>query len=83
MQATMGKAGYGMFFMFGAFGIIMFLFVWFFVPETKGLSLEQMDELFGVVEHNSKLDGENPEIGRTTSIREEHFDNKDAKDTKQ
>jgi hypothetical protein len=26
----------------------MFLFVWFLIPETKGLSLEQMDELFGV-----------------------------------
>jgi hypothetical protein len=25
----------------------MFVFVWFFVPETKGLSLEQMDDLFG------------------------------------
>lgn len=26
----------------------MFFFVWFFVPETKGRSLEHMDELFGV-----------------------------------
>jgi hypothetical protein len=25
----------------------MFVFVWFFVPETKGLSLEQMDDVFG------------------------------------
>lgn len=25
----------------------MFFFVWFFVPETKGMSLEAMDELFG------------------------------------
>jgi hypothetical protein len=28
----------------------MFFFVWFFVPETKGISLERMDELFGVTE---------------------------------
>lgn len=28
----------------------MFFFVWFFIPETKGLSLERMDDLFGVTE---------------------------------
>ena len=28
----------------------MFFFVWFFVPETKGMSLEAMDKLFGVTE---------------------------------
>lgn len=26
----------------------MGLFVYFFIPETKGISLEKMDELFGV-----------------------------------
>ncbi|KAF4462005.1 quinate transport [Fusarium albosuccineum] len=79
MQKTMGTAGYGMFFMFGCFGVLMGLFVWFFIPETKGLSLEQMDELFGVVEMAKKLDAENPEIGRPTSIREEHVNVKDVK----
>lgn len=38
----------GMFFMFGSFCVLMGTFVWFFVPETKGLSLEKMDDLFGV-----------------------------------
>ncbi|TXC00775.1 hypothetical protein FocTR4_00007968 [Fusarium oxysporum f. sp. cubense] len=47
MQQTMGTAGYGMFFMFGCFCLSMGLFAWFFIPETKGLSLEKMDELFG------------------------------------
>jgi hypothetical protein len=28
----------------------MFIFVWFLVPETKGLSLEKMDDLFGITE---------------------------------
>lgn len=36
----------------------MFFFVWFLVPETKGLSLEAMDELFGVTDHKTaSLDG--------------------------
>lgn len=60
-----------MFFMFGTFDLLMGVFVWFFVPETKGLSLEQMDELFGVVDQQNKLDAEGPEGARTPSIREE------------
>lgn len=27
----------------------MFIFTWFLIPETKGISLEKMDELFGAV----------------------------------
>lgn len=26
----------------------MFVFTWFFIPETKGISLERMDDLFGI-----------------------------------
>jgi hypothetical protein len=40
----------GMFFLFGTFGWIMGIFVWFFIPETKGISLEKMDELFGMTQ---------------------------------
>ncbi|KAF4534912.1 Quinate permease [Lasiodiplodia theobromae] len=50
MLATMGKGGYGCFFTYGTFCFSMFVFVWFLVPETKGLSLERMDDLFGVTE---------------------------------
>ncbi len=32
----------------------MFVFVWFFVPETKGKSLESMDQLFGVTDAPEK-----------------------------
>jgi hypothetical protein len=28
----------------------MFVFVWFFVPETKGVSLEAMDKMFGITD---------------------------------
>lgn len=51
----------------------MGLFVWFFVPETKGLSLERMDDLFGVTELAKQVDAE-PELGRPDSIREERVD---------
>ncbi|ORZ16972.1 general substrate transporter [Absidia repens] len=35
------------YFMFGGFCFISFGFVWFFIPETKGCSLEDLDQLFG------------------------------------
>ncbi|RAR01951.1 general substrate transporter [Stemphylium lycopersici] len=35
------------FYVFFCFNIIAFLCYWFFYPETKGKTLEQMDELFG------------------------------------
>jgi hypothetical protein len=65
--------------MFGTFDLLMGLFVWFCVPETKGLSLEQMDELFGVGDLHSKLDAEGPEGARTPSIREEIAEAKSTK----
>ncbi|KAL2264599.1 hypothetical protein VTJ83DRAFT_7109 [Remersonia thermophila] len=72
MQVTMGTAGYGMFFLFGTFGWIMGAFVWFFIPETKGVSLEKMDELFGVTAHAPKdvEDGPEPEAA-PVEVREE------------
>jgi sugar porter (SP) family MFS transporter len=50
MLATVGRAGYGTYFIFGSFCFSMFVFVWFLIPETKGMSLEKMDDLFGVTE---------------------------------
>ncbi|KAF5359595.1 hypothetical protein D9756_003421 [Leucocoprinus leucothites] len=38
---------FGTFIFFGVFSLLGGLFVMFFVPETKGLTLEEMDELFG------------------------------------
>lgn len=38
---------FGYFYVFFAFNIVAFLCYWFFYPETKGRTLEQMDELFG------------------------------------
>jgi hypothetical protein len=60
-----GKTGYGTYFIFGSFCFSMFFFVWFLIPETKGISLEKMDALFGVVE-SPKLSGEEASIRSST-----------------
>lgn len=39
--------GYGTFIFFGLMCIFAAVFVWYFVPETKNLTLEEMDEVFG------------------------------------
>ncbi|EIW86994.1 general substrate transporter [Coniophora puteana RWD-64-598 SS2] len=43
----MSKITYGTFIFFGAFSFMGALFFAFFVPETKGLTLEEMDQVFG------------------------------------
>jgi len=65
----------------------MFFFVWFLVPETKGMSLERMDDLFGVTElakaigdeetgrreHGAGLPGKPaPQVHETTADAIEH-----------
>ena len=41
--ATLGNAG--TFLLFGIFAVIGFIFIWFKVPETKGKSLEELEEM--------------------------------------
>ncbi|KAK0719179.1 MFS sugar transporter-like protein [Lasiosphaeris hirsuta] len=72
MLETVGAYGYGTYLIFGSFCFSMFFFVWFFIPETKGVSLEAMDKLFGLSDGPMKpLTEEEPE---TREISE----NKDA-----
>ncbi|KJX94676.1 mfs quinate transporter like protein [Zymoseptoria brevis] len=54
MIATVGKGGFGAYYIYGTFCFLMFIFTWFLIPETKGVSLEKMDELFGAVPHDTK-----------------------------
>jgi len=58
MLVTVGNAGYGTYFIFGSFCFSMFFFVWFLIPETKGMSLERMDDIFGVTEIAKQLGDE-------------------------
>lgn len=63
MLETVGANGYGTYIIFSCFAFAMFIFTWFFIPETKGMSLEKMDELFGtaqLVEKKIVDDGEVP-----------------------
>ncbi|TKX18396.1 sugar transporter-like protein 44 [Elsinoe australis] len=63
MLATVGKGGYGAFLIYGSFCFSMFFFVWFLIPETKGVSLEKMDDLFGVTELVKKLEDDRESFG--------------------
>ncbi|KAF2007305.1 general substrate transporter [Amniculicola lignicola CBS 123094] len=58
MMATVGAHGYGAFLIYGSFCFSMFFFVWFLIPETKGMSLEKMDDLFGVTELVKNLEAD-------------------------
>lgn len=40
----------GTWLLFGTFCALTFLFVFFLIPETKGMSLEKMDDLFGITD---------------------------------
>jgi hypothetical protein len=55
----------------------MFVFVWFFIPETKGLSLEKMDDLFGVTELVKHIE-EDREAHRQASATEIGLDGKEV-----
>ncbi|KAF1830609.1 MFS sugar transporter-like protein [Decorospora gaudefroyi] len=43
--------GFYAFYMFAAINVLLAVFVWFFVPETKQVSLEEMDAIFGGANH--------------------------------
>jgi hypothetical protein len=38
--------GFGTFVFFGSFSALSLVYVWFFVPETKGKTLEELDDIF-------------------------------------
>ncbi|KAK1487241.1 hypothetical protein CCUS01_03585 [Colletotrichum cuscutae] len=80
MFATLGEGGFGTYFVYGTFCFVMVVFAWFFVPETAGLALEKMDELF---ENDSLKDKliwrKRPQLSSRDSTSEERaMDKKDA-----
>ncbi|KAG8631772.1 hypothetical protein KVT40_000912 [Elsinoe batatas] len=67
MLATVGRGGYGAFLIYGSFCFSMFFFVWFLIPETKGLSLEHMDDLFGITELIKNMDADRESVGGSST----------------
>ncbi|KAH7354878.1 general substrate transporter [Rhexocercosporidium sp. MPI-PUGE-AT-0058] len=60
--------GYGTFIFFGIMCFLGAAFIWYVVPETKGLTLEEMDEVFGdeagnAIEDRNRLDRIYSELG--------------------
>ncbi|KAL7620813.1 hypothetical protein AAE478_009811 [Parahypoxylon ruwenzoriense] len=77
MLATVGDHGYGTYLIFGSFCVCMFFFVWFWIPETKGVSLEQMDKLFGISDEERLAVTEGPKPDVTKVEIEEHSNKSD------
>jgi len=48
MFLSMGKNGCGVYFFFASMMLLSIVFVFFLIPETKGIPLESMDRLFSV-----------------------------------
>ena len=49
MFDNMGKGGFGVYFFFGTMLFCSTIYAYFFIHETKGLRIDQMDQLFGAV----------------------------------
>ncbi|KAI1499004.1 putative hexose transport-related protein [Biscogniauxia marginata] len=69
----LNKIGYGTYILFGLLTFLGAAFIWFFVPETKRLTLEEMDVIFGS-EGTAQADFErieeiNREIGLTAMLQ--------------
>jgi hypothetical protein len=50
----LAKTGLKCLFFFFGINVLLCIFVWFCVPETKGIALEHMDTVFGGADHSEK-----------------------------
>ncbi|KAF3771015.1 hypothetical protein M406DRAFT_35556 [Cryphonectria parasitica EP155] len=55
----MNSLGFAIWILFGTFCALTFFFAYFLIPETKGMSLEKMDELFSITEDLLRIMDEN------------------------
>ncbi|KAK0456788.1 general substrate transporter [Armillaria borealis] len=76
--------GYGTFVFFGIFSFLGGCFILFLVPETKGVSLEEMEELFGnttnlATEDLRRLEDIHKRLGLITGTVDEKHDEENGK----
>lgn len=57
---AVANIGWRTFLMFAIFNFANIVYVWFFVRETNGKSLEEMEVIFGTVDHLPTKDSESP-----------------------
>lgn len=63
--------GFYAFYMFAAINFLLAVFVYFFVPETKQVSLEEMDAVFGGANHvvgGAEIEAKDPTRHQSISI---------------
>lgn len=70
----LSSISYGTYILFGLLTYMGAAFIWFYVPETKRLTLEEMDVLFGspgtAQADNERIEEINREIGLDRILRE-------------
>lgn len=66
--------GFYAFYMFAGINFLLAAFVWFFVPETKQVSLEEMDAVFGGANHvveGAAIEHKDPSRHHSVTVGEE------------
>lgn len=74
------KIGFYAFYMFAAIDVLLGLFVYFFIPETKGRTLEEMDIIFGGSDHVQQGMMEHPDLAEQGTRQSLDFKSPDGLD---
>jgi hypothetical protein len=78
MLDTVGSHGFGTYFLYGSFCFTMAILAWIFVPETKGVSVERMDEIFGVADYAAVEDLGTAAQHARADMEKSHVDTRDG-----
>jgi hypothetical protein len=70
----LANCGFQTFWFFAAINVCLAVFVWFLIPETRRVSLEEMDVLFGGANHVEK----GGEFLHVEDTHHAHIDHKDS-----